>query len=76
MRIKGFAILSVLFMNAGLLAQSDDWKKESTKDGKVEVSYIFSESVDEKGKKFNVLEYVATTRARVSLESCRYCAHK
>ncbi|MDX2430305.1 MAG: hypothetical protein QNK35_05190 [Bacteroides sp.] len=67
----GLFLLCVLTVNTGLFAQTDDWKTDKTKDGKVEVSYIFSESVDEKGKKFNVLEYVASTTAEVSLESCK-----
>lgn len=52
------------------LPQTEEWKKDKTKDGEVEVSYHFSESRDEKGKKFNVLEYIAVSVAEVSLEAC------
>jgi len=69
--ITSLPLLCLLFLNPALMAQGDDWKKESTKDGKVHVSYIFSESVNENGKKFNVLEYLAVTTAELSLESCR-----
>jgi hypothetical protein len=70
-RIKGFAVLAILWINSDIIAQGEGWEKEITKDGRVEVSYIFTEGVDEKGKKYNVLEYVASTKASVSLESCR-----
>ncbi|MFO7669174.1 MAG: hypothetical protein R6W31_05915 [Bacteroidales bacterium] len=67
----GFTFLCMLLVNASIVAQTDGWKSESTKDGKVSVSYMFSESVDKGGKKFNVLEFVAVTTAPVRLESCR-----
>ena len=67
----GFIFLWIFLLNSNLFAQRTDWKKESTKDGLVTVSYSFSESIDENGKKFNVLEYEALTTAEVSLESCK-----
>ena len=67
----GFIFLWIFLLNSSLFAQRADWKKESTKDGRVTVSYSFSESIDENGKKFNVLEYEAITTAEVSLESCK-----
>jgi len=67
----GFIILCILLLSSCLFAQDANWKRETTKDGKVAVSYIFSESVDESGKKFNVLEYIAVTTAAVALESCK-----
>ncbi len=70
-RKTGLILLCVSLVNYGLIAQTDDWKTDITKDGKVEVAYIFSESIDEKGKKYNVLEYVAECTAAVSLESCK-----
>ena len=74
MKVKNITRLTLfcmLLVNSALMAQTDDWKKESTKDGKVVVSYIFSESFNENGKKFNVLEYEAVTIAELSLESCK-----
>jgi len=66
-----FIILFVLLVNSGLVAQKSGWKSKTTKDGRVEVSYIFSDTIDEQGKKANVLIYEARTSACVSLESCR-----
>lgn len=66
----GITFLLSFCVAASSIAQTADWKTELTKDGKVEVSYFFSESADEKGKKFNVLEYIAVTTAEVSLEAC------
>lgn len=62
--------LFVWLVNSGLMAQKSDWKTQTTKDGRVEVTYVFSDTIDERGKKANVLHYVATLRAEVSLESC------
>ena len=61
----------MLLVNFALLAQKSDWKSETTKDGRVEVSFIFSDPIDERGKKANVLQYEARFRAGVSLESCK-----
>lgn len=62
--------LFVLLVNSGLMAQKSDWKTKTTKDGRVEVSYVFSDTIDELGKKANVLHYEATLLAEVRLESC------
>jgi hypothetical protein len=67
----GFTFICMLLVNASIIAQTADWKSETTKDGKVTVSYMFSESMDKDGKKYNVLEFVAVTAAPVPLESCR-----
>jgi hypothetical protein len=66
-----FIFLFVLFVNSALVAQKSDWKRETTKDGRVEVSFIFSDTIDEHGKKANVLHYEARIRAGVSLENCK-----
>lgn len=70
-RKAGLIFLCVLFANSGLRAQTADWKKETSKDGRVTVSYMFSDTIDESGKRLNVLEYEATCIAEVSLESCK-----
>jgi len=71
-RVKaGLTVLCILLLNFNINAQSPDWKKETTKDGKVSVSYTFTESVDQSGKKFNVLEYEAVTTAKANLGKCR-----
>lgn len=66
----GVAFLCMLLLSASVHAQRDGWKQEKTKDGKVLVSYNFLEHKDEKGKKYNVLEFEAVTTAEVSMESC------
>jgi hypothetical protein len=70
-RKAGFGVLFVLVINGCLTAQEPDWKKETTKDGKVTVSYNFTEGVDQEGKKFNMLEYEAVTTAKATLKRCR-----
>jgi hypothetical protein len=66
----GIAILCALLLSPDIKAQKEAWKQDMTKDGKVLVSYNFLEKIDEDGKKFNVLEFEAVTRAAVSVESC------
>lgn len=68
--VAGLLVFFVFSLNSNLSAQKDGWKTETTKDGKVLVSYNFLEKKDDKGKKYNVLEYEAKTTGRVSLESC------
>ncbi len=67
---KGLIVLCSLLLNVSVNAQRDGWKQDKTKDGKVLVSYNFAEHKDEKGKKYNVLEFEAVTSAEVSMESC------
>jgi len=66
----GLIVLLTLILSVGVNAQRDGWKQDKTKDGKVLVSYNFLEHKDEKGKKYNVLEFEAVTTAEVSMESC------
>lgn len=63
-------VLCSLLFSIQAHAQRDGWKQEKTKDGKVLVSYNFAEHKDDKGKKFNVLEFEAVTVAVVNMESC------
>lgn len=63
--------LSILLLSPGIWAQKPGWKQETTKDGRVTVDYRFSESVDQYGEKYNVLEYEAVTNASASLESLK-----
>jgi hypothetical protein len=66
----GLIVLCTLLLSSSVNAQRDGWKQDKTKDGKVLVSYNFLEHKDEKGKKYNVLEFEAVTTAEVSMESC------
>ena len=66
----GVMILGLL-LSTGARGQQSDWKKETTKDGEVTVNYRFTEHVDQRGKKYNVLEYEAVTRGVADLERCK-----
>lgn len=68
--LAGLMVLCLVSLTKNLYAQKEGWKQDQTRDGKVLVSYNFLEKKDEKGKKYNVLEYEAKTTGRVSLESC------
>lgn len=68
-RVELLMVLMLILATSGR-AQKPGWKQETTKDGKVQVSYYFDERKDEKGKKYTILEYEAKTSAQVSLESC------
>ena len=63
-------MLIALLASSKIFAQKEGWKQDKTRDGKVEVSYHFLEKKDDKGRKYNVLEYEARTTGKVSLESC------
>ena len=66
----GLVLLCMLLLSVSVHAQREGWKQDQTKDGKVRVSYNFLEHKDEKGKKYNVLEFEAVTTGEVSMESC------
>lgn len=69
-KLAGLMVLCLVFLNTNVYAQKEGWKQDQTRDGKVLVFYNFLEKKDEKGKKYNVLEYEARTTGKVSLESC------
>ena len=70
--LKGGTFIRIMLaMHVSLSAQKADWNRKTTRDGRVQVLYKFTESTDEKGKNFNVLEYEASTTAKVSLERCK-----
>lgn len=66
----GLIILCAFLINTGVSAQREGWKQDKTKDGKVLVTYHLKEHRDEKGKKYNVLEFEAVTSDKVSIENC------
>lgn len=68
--IAGLFVLCTILITTSVNAQREGWKQDKTKDGKVLVSYNLKEHRDEKGKKYNVLEFEAVTSGEVSLESC------
>lgn len=66
----GLIILGMIFLNTNLFAQTIDWKTETTKDGKVTVKSKISKRTDERGNNVQLIEYVATTTASVSMQNC------
>ena len=63
-------ILSILFLNAILVAQTEDWDIEITGDDSITVKSRISERTDEKGEEVQLIEYTATTTASVSMQNC------
>ena len=66
----GFIVLCAFYLSTAVHAQREGWKQDKTKDGKVLVSYNLKEHRDEKGKKYNVLEFEAVTSGEVNIENC------
>ena len=66
----GLIILGMIFLNANIFAQTDEWKTEKSKDGQIIVSSNISERTDENGDEVQLLEYIATTTASVSIQNC------
>jgi len=67
LRITHFIGL-VLFLNGSSYAQPEEWNIEKTKDGKTIVKNRISSRAEANGKEIQVVEYVATTVANVSLK--------
>lgn len=65
-----FLLISSLFSLHTLRGQTDDWTKEMSKDGNIEVWHHITKRVNENGKEVMLIQYQATTTADVSLESC------
>ena len=66
----GLIILGMIFLNANIFAQTEEWKTEKTKDGQITVSSNISKRADENGDEVQLLEYTATTTASVSMQNC------
>lgn len=63
-------ISSILILTNSLFAQTEDWKKETSKDGKIEIEYHISDRLDKDGEEVQLIEYVATTITDLNLEQC------
>ena len=57
-------------MNANVFSQTNEWKTEKNKDGKVTVKSNISRRTDEKGDVVQLIAYSATTRERVNISNC------
>jgi len=66
-----WTVLCLLVLSVNSSAQKPGWKIETTKDGRVSVSYQFSEFEDQSGKKLYLWEYEAVTSGLATLENCK-----
>lgn len=65
--LAGMLSLTALSLHA---AQAEEWKTARSKDGKVEVVSRISARIGAEGQRQQLIEYSATTTARVGLENC------
>lgn len=66
----GLIILGMIFLNANIFAQTEEWKTEKTKDGKITVQSSISERTDENGNEVQLIEYIATTTVSIDILKC------
>lgn len=69
-KISGIIILISIFISTNIFAQSTDWKTEKSEDGKITVVSKISKRIDEEANEVQLIEYIATTTANVSMQSC------
>jgi hypothetical protein len=67
---KGFLLINLIFLSTNIFGQTKEWKTEKAKDGKTVVKSAISKRTDERGKAVQLIEYIATTTANVSLSNC------
>jgi hypothetical protein len=58
------------FISSNIFAQTSEWTTEKTEDGKISVTSKISKRTDDIDGEVQLIEYVATTTANVSLQSC------
>ncbi len=66
----GLVALWLCSLSAPALAQSERWRSATVGEQKISVKYRVSERTNEDGDEVPLIEYVATTTARVSLQRC------
>jgi hypothetical protein len=69
-KITGIIISISFFINTNAFAQGTEWKTEKSDDGKITVVSKISQRTDEEANEVQLIEYVATTIANVSMQSC------
>lgn len=65
-----FLLVCMLKMQSTLLAQSQDWITELTKDGSISVTYSIHDHLLETGEKTQMLEYKVIATTNSSVERC------
>lgn len=68
-KISGITLLILAFISKSISAQTD-WITEKTEDGKITVTSKISKRTDENAKEVQLIEYIASTKANVSLQNC------
>jgi hypothetical protein len=58
------------FISSNIFAQTSEWTTEKTEDGEITVTSKISKRIDDIDGEVQLIEYVATTIANVSLQSC------
>jgi peptidoglycan-N-acetylglucosamine deacetylase len=66
----GLAGLLLVALTTGASAQTIHWQTGTVDDGRIVVKYSISERANEAGVQVPLIEYVATTTARVSMRNC------
>lgn len=66
----GIFISVLIFINTNLFAQQTDWRTEKTEDGKITVTSKISKRTDDIEGEVQLIEYIATTTANVSMHNC------
>jgi len=60
----------LIFISSNIFAQTSEWTTEKTKDGTIKVVSKISKRIDDIDGEVQLIEYVATTIANVSMKSC------
>jgi hypothetical protein len=66
----GLAGLLLVSLTTSAWAQTANWQTGTADDGQIVVKYSVSERANEDGVQVPLIEYVATTTARVSMQTC------
>lgn len=63
-------LVAAILFSSHLYGQTKDWKRETSKDGSIEVSSYISNRIDQNRKEVILIQYKAITTTDVSLKSC------
>lgn len=68
--MSGIILIFLFFIIENISAQSADWITQKTEDGKITVTSKISKRIDEDANEVQLIEYIATTTANVSMQNC------